>query len=239
MILFVFLILILCIAEQRPVTAGAGQFLPDYISKENTAPVKGIFVMLIVVSHAFQHIEPDGTLDLLYQAFRSHLGQAVVAMFLFYSGFGIMESIRKKGYDYIRSIPSRRFANVFCRFCLILFLYLILQYAFFRRSFPLKHILLAFTGWTSLGNSNWYMFVIFLCYWLVFISYLPMKRAGSRWIPAGTVILTVLSVVSVAAMIKAGAASWYYNTMILFAAGCWWSLLQERIKRLILHSDFT
>ena len=170
MILFVFLILILCIAEQRPVTAGAGQFLPDYISKENTAPVKGIFVMLIVVSHAFQHIEPDGTLDLLYQAFRSHLGQAVVAMFLFYSGFGIMESIRKKGYDYIRSIPSRRFANVFCRFCLILFLYLILQYAFFRRSFPLKHILLAFTGWTSLGNSNWYMFVIFLCYWLVFIS---------------------------------------------------------------------
>ncbi|MDY3811676.1 hypothetical protein [Eubacterium sp.] len=59
--------------------------------------INGIFTMLILVSHASMYMDYGGVwIDDAYGEFRSYLGQFVVAPFLFYSGFGIMESIAKK-----------------------------------------------------------------------------------------------------------------------------------------------
>ena len=40
--------------------------------------------------------------------FITKLEQLMVTMFLFYSGYGVMESIKRKGDDYIKSFPKKR-----------------------------------------------------------------------------------------------------------------------------------
>ena len=46
---------------------------------------------------------------------------------------------------------------------------------FLKIHFDWKTILLSFTGWVGIGNSNWYMFDIFVLYILLFVSFYFLK----------------------------------------------------------------
>lgn len=90
----IFFVLILLLIVCRGATAAApGEFARDYISKEKANVVKGIFVLLVLFSHASQYMNLSGPYDEPYRAFCGHLNQMVVVMFFFYSGYGIMESL--------------------------------------------------------------------------------------------------------------------------------------------------
>lgn len=94
MIFFV-LILLLLIFNKTEISK-PGEFNKDYISPDGTLAIKGIFVALILLSHGKGYIELGGIYDEPYIALQNHLNQMVVAMFLFYSGYGMMESMKKK-----------------------------------------------------------------------------------------------------------------------------------------------
>ena len=78
----------------------------DYLDKESTNNIKGIFAIMILLSHFRGYVNIDPTS--LYDRFISLIGQLMVAMFLFYSGYGIMESIKNKK-DYMKSFLKNRF----------------------------------------------------------------------------------------------------------------------------------
>lgn len=81
-----------------------------------------------------------------------------------------MESIFKKGQAYVESFPRRRLLPTLLNFDVAVAAFLLLNVVL-----GIKHskhdIILAFTGWTSLGNSNWYIFVILLCYLCTYIGF--------------------------------------------------------------------
>lgn len=111
MILFYFLLFLLVIARLRFSRQG---FYADYLSFDTTNAIKGIFIALVFIKHVTpyilnsEYVFDDSLLNLFFLYIDSQVGQWIVAMFLFYSGYGIMESIRKKGIAYIRSIPRKR-----------------------------------------------------------------------------------------------------------------------------------
>lgn len=237
MIFFVLILLLLIFngAEFAP----PNEFARDYISKDKTSAIKGIFVVLILFSHGKQYMALGGVYDDPYLALQGHLGQMVVAMFLFYSGYGLMESIKRKGYDYVRSIPLKRFPSVLLNFDIAIVLYLILG-MFLGKVFGIKTILLAFIGWESVGNSNWYMFAIFALYILTFFAFLCKKFI--RWKHVDLVciaILTVLTVALVYAEMKLGQPSYWYNTLILFVLGFYYSYFKNTIEKLVMKNDIT
>lgn len=84
----------------------------DYIDYDGIQPIKGIFILLVFMSHFVQYVELDGIWDLPYFQIRRYLGQLIVVPFLFYSGYGIAESIRKKGSGYINRMPVSRILKV-------------------------------------------------------------------------------------------------------------------------------
>ena len=88
------------------------EFNKDYISKDGTVAIKGIFVFLIFLGHAMTYIDATGTFDLPYVKIQRYLDQMVVSMFFFYSGFGIMEQIKHRGGAYIGTIPKKRFPQL-------------------------------------------------------------------------------------------------------------------------------
>ena len=58
--------------------------------------VNGIFVALILFSHFSQYINEWIKIDsLIFSIYSELLGECVVATFLFYSGYGLMEQIKK------------------------------------------------------------------------------------------------------------------------------------------------
>lgn len=238
MIFFVLVILMLSLQQAK--VAEMGQFHRDYLSPQTTTAVNGIFTLVVFLRHIQQYFKLEGTWDILYKIVDSHLGQMVVATFLFYSGYGIMESIRKKGFPYIRELPAKRFLRVLVNFVLAVLLFVLVQFVFRQQTFPIKQILLSFVAWASVGNSNWYIFVTLVLYLLLFVSFYPLRWwTGKGAFYVGAAMFTALTMLFVYSQIKLGRPPYTYNTAILFPCGCWWSLLRKRFENVIFYNSNT
>lgn len=235
----IFFVLILLLIMARTIEIAApGQYNREYMSRDMTAQIKGIFVILVLLGHAVTYIQTKGAVDDLYMQLKRHLHQMVVVMFFFYSGYGMMKSILNKKFDYVRGIPARRFLPVFVNFVIAVLLFVLVN-LMLGKIFPLSTIFWSFIGWSSVGNSNWYMFVVFVIYILMFVSFYLL-----RWFkkPAAvymcTALFTVLTVIFVFWEIRTGLPSWWYDTAFLMPAGCWFALLQKPIETVMMKNDY-
>ncbi|MDE5670407.1 MAG: hypothetical protein K2I14_02950, partial [Eubacterium sp.] len=153
MLLFLFAVFFVVMINNQ--TKGSNAFFKDYSSPAQTTAINGIFVLLVFLSHAAQYVKLNGVMDKPYDLLKTFLGQLVVVTFLFFSGYGMMESICKKGKAYVKNIPGGRLFKVWYHFAIAVLFYIILNLSL-GRSYSVKTTLLAFTGWSSISNSNWY-----------------------------------------------------------------------------------
>ncbi len=236
MILFVLILGMILV--RGAVIADSHSFSKDYMSIAGTNLIKGVFVLLVLLGHAVTYVKMGGALDETYITLKEHLHQMVVSVFFFYSGYGMMKSILKKGYGYIKQIPLKRFLILLLNFDIAVCLYLIVG-VIMGQKFTLNTILFSLIGWKSVGNSNWYMFAIFGLYILMFFSFILLRWFGKKgFIYVGTVIFTILTMLFVLWEIRMGLPNWYYNTMILMPAGCWFALLQKPVEKVVMRNDY-
>ena len=188
--------------------------------------------MLIFLSHFCSYIDTS-TLPYFsgYLRLRTFLGQMVVAPFLFFSGYGVMEQVQKKKISYINAMPKKRIFKTWLHFALAVILYFGLS-VYLQKNYTLKTIILAFTGWTSLGNSNWYMFAILLMYLNIYVSCKYFKE-NKVWVSCFILTTFYLFVVR---FFQDG--SWWYNTIMCFPAGVFISYYKNEICRLLDHKYF-
>lgn len=237
MLWFVIILLLILFSDMK--VAPAGGFLDDYMAKKQNNCIKGIFIILIIFSHYSGYFTLEGPMDLYYGAVRDHINQGVVAMFFTYSGYGMMESIKRKGFPYVKAIPGQRLLKVWFNFAVAVVVFLIIA-VIFHKSYPVQNIILSFTGYSNVGNSSWYMFAIFVLYILTFLAFLvlaPLPGKGGWYL--GTVLLTILTVAVVYWQIYMERPMYAFDTMILFPFGFWYSLLREKIEKIVQHSDIT
>ena len=92
---FLIVALILCCLWKVKISKG---FNFEYLSQDVSNSIKGIFAIIILFSHIRGYItlSPNNIFDTSFNTIISYIGQLMVAIFLFYSGYGIMESIKKK-----------------------------------------------------------------------------------------------------------------------------------------------
>lgn len=209
-----------------------GKFHYDYSSQKQTSIINGLFTLLIFFSHASQYISLGGSLDDAYLSFRTYMGQLVVASFLFFSGFGIMESISKKGNDYVKSIPSKRLFRVWYHFAFAIILFLAVA-IIFNTKYSAKRILLSFIGYMSIGNSNWYMFVTFAMYIIIYISFMIGKKHKA----IGLTLVFALSVGFAVFESKIGLHETFYNTLFCLPFGMLFSVIKPYFDRFVMKND--
>lgn len=144
-------------------------FHKDYISLDGTNAIKGIFAVLILYSHMRQYFTlTDTFVNNSYNAVLNYIGQMMVTMYLFYSGYGLMESQRKKT-DYRKNFPKNRLFKILIHFDIAVILYIILQFILGKQYSVLEYMG-SLIGWTSVGNSNWFIFVILALYVVFYLS---------------------------------------------------------------------
>ena len=193
--------------------------------------IKGFFILLVFLSHIQPYISQSGYvfkgLDKIFLPFFNiALGQNIVCMFLFYSGYGIQRQIQKKGEEYVRTIPKHRLLNTLLNFDIAVLAFLILAIVLKTQLSPAK-IVLAFTGWDSIGNSNWYIFDIIILYGLTYLSQTFARKPQSQWI--------VFSILALAFTIFMYCVKqiWWWDTILCYWAGVTIAFFHDRIFGLL------
>lgn len=216
----------------RPVLSG---FNENYLAIDRTNCIKGIFILMVFLSHSRNYLSklPEYTADPLnsiYDVIQNHLGQGIVVMFLFYSGYGVMESIIKKGSDYINAFPKQRFAKTLFHFDIAVMLFVIVDLCLGTlKNYSILQVLLSFTGWESVGNSNWYIFAILILYLITYFAFKIFKNKTSKavW------LVTVLTVVYIAVLALAGKDAWWFDTVLLYPLGMWYSVGKDKVETFV------
>lgn len=168
-----------------------------YLEKERCNAIKGIFIVVVFFRHVSSYLlkigfEPKGFLDKSFFLVDNLIGQLLVAMFLFYSGYGVMRSISIKGSGYLMSFPRKRLFTTLLNFDVAVCCFLFIDFIF---NIPLSayQIGFSFIAWESVGNSNWYIFVILLCYFITYVSYMIVKIWGGAYLCSCTWDVTVFN----------------------------------------------
>lgn len=207
-------------------------FNQDYLSKDKTNSIKGIFILLIVLSHALPDIRGSGygfdsLGDNLFVSCLSRLSQLLVVMFLFYSGYGVSESFKRKGKEYVHTFLQKRILTTLLNFDVAVLVFIVLG-LFLSSTLTVKQCVLSLTGWESVGNSNWYIFVILLCYLMTYlVMRLPISKSGNR-----VILLFAMSLGSIL-LLACFKEDWWYNTLLCYPLGFMYSSLKEPVESFI------
>lgn len=204
---------------------------PDYIGKPQTESVKGIFTVLILFSHMRGYIVGGGNMqyNCVFNAVMLALGQMVVVMFLFYSGYGVTESLKRNRREYTRTFIRKRFLKVWLMFAAAVSLYLTLSLILGIKYTPRQYAL-CWIGYESIGNSNWFVFDILVLY---LATYAGMKLSDRMKTGLGTAAATTcgLAFCIIACLIAAGKQAYWFDTIMAYPAGMLYSLGKEKIER--------
>lgn len=196
----------------------------EHLCKDQTCAINGFFVLLVFLRHTVDYI-PMGPWDGIFAQINKELDQLIVVPFLFYSGYGIMRSILAKGKAYVTGIPKNRIFKVWYHFAIAVALYWIVSLLLQKNYAPLR-VALSFTGWDSIGNSNWYIFATLWMYaftWLAF-TLLPNKHG----LAAG---LTVALSVGYILVLQNHKGIWWYDTALVYPAGLLYGLYGEKLEK--------
>ncbi len=219
------------------ITARPKKYNENYLDKKNTDAIKGIFLVFVFISHFILYKIPlqNNWVDSVGVKFITKLEQLMVTMFLFYSGYGVMESIKRKGDDYIKTFPKKRILTTLINFDIAVLIYMFASRYFVTHTVfsieSLKKIVLALIGWDGFQNSNWYIFSILVLYTITYLSAKAFKNKHERVISIfiGTFLFTLL-------MSRFKPVYWY-NTAFCFVFGTVFSTYKEEIEKWLLGKE--
>ncbi len=229
MVFFLAALLILCLIG---IKIKVREGFEDYMSPQKTGSIKGIFVIIVLFSHVRQYITLSTEwYDKPFTDFMLFLGQLMVVMFLFCSGYGVLLGLSKKE-GYVKTLISKRSLKVLLHYDIAILIFWLLGLAL-GKNYSIKKLLLSFIGLDAVGNSVWFIFVILILYILTWISF---RFVGKRII-TGTVITTVLSTATVILLVYLKKNEyWWYDTLLCYPLGMWYAIAKPHIDKALLPS---
>ena len=203
----------------------------SYNSVSQTQAIKGFFVITIFFSHFCSYVQLDAWYDDVMRKYCRHLGQLMVAPFFFYSGYGIFESVKKKGAAYIKTFPKRRILKTLLHFDFAVLLFFLLDF-FMGESISWSAFLLSLVAWESIGNSNWFVFAILCAYVFAYVGLWVFKGEMKR----ALLFITMMSFLFIF-FVRQFKAEYWVNTILALPLGCSLSLFKEKFEK-IVHRHF-
>lgn len=218
-------------------------FHEDYICLEATNSIKGIFAVIVLLSHIRNYITLDSSFENhSYIIILNYVGQLMVALYLFYSGYGIMESFKKKK-NYGETFLKNRILKTLIHFDIAVVFYILFQFCIGNKydySFYFKSLI----GWESVGNSNWFIFDIIMLYFIVFLSYRLFKNISNKHQVftrenqkkhhiSFLIIVFAQCICLCFLLLLTKKGSWWINTIMTFPLGIFYSIYRTQVEKLL------
>lgn len=230
MILFYLAILVLALWRCEIIKdQSSNELFNGALNRTRTDAIKGIFILVVFCRHIFPYIAQQtddfNYLDQLYITADGMVRQLLVVMFLFYSGYGVAESISDKGATYVNSMPRKRILTTFLNFSVAVMFFIALA-LILGHELTIKQCMLSLVGWKSVGNSNWYIFCILVLYGFTYVSY---KLFTGRSKPLFA--LSFLSIVYIF-VIPVFRGSYWVDTTFAYVTGVAFSTYKDKIEQI-------
>ena len=164
---------------------GFNSFFYEYLYLDNCNSVRGIFVWMIFFRHYSEYYSKN--INKISIKIDNSFGQNIVSMFLFYSGYGINESFKKKGCNYFKTLPIKSLI-IFIKSEIIIFIFLC-NNLLLGKKITLNNYFNAIIFKDSIGNSYWFSFTIIMLYIYAFFSFIFIKK---RFNLIGIIIISII-----------------------------------------------
>lgn len=196
-----------------------------YLSHERTCCINGVFIWLVFVCHLNHYPTTFLGVEQRINAEICQLGQLVVTTFFTYTGYGLMSSLKRKGSDYARSLLFHRFPRVLITFGCMVLLYWLIE-TMMGRHYSLAHVLISLTGFRTLENSGWFIFITLLAYIEIAVSYLLFHKWGN------TVVVLIVTLVMCSFM-PFFESSVMNDTVLCVPAGMFLCIYKDQLQSII------
>lgn len=237
MIVVFLLLLSLCVFNVKRQPDGIES--QAFISQQTMMPWKGVFICWIFLSHLMGDWNyPLNDLDKAFNVVNNWFGQIVVALFLFLSGYGVMYSLDKKE-RYLKTFLGKRVFITWLNFLLVVVIYLIVQSVLGVTYQPI-HVLKAFIGLESVGNSNWYIFCILYLYVSTYMSFylathiLKKKKAQYCLGTLGVFMLVVVYIVIFRYILQS--ITVWYDSIFCYLFGMLFYFVSEKAYKFVIST---
>lgn len=202
----------------------------SFFDKHSTNVIKGFFILMIVLLHLLENFSYDGFLSgPLNTIVWKVVGQLVVSMFFFISGYGIIISVQSKP-KYGKTILTNRFLRILLYTAVSLIPFIIYTLVSGKYSYSVGRYLSAFIGLKGIGNAHWFIFAILFCYLTCGLTYLFNFKKNI--IPTILVTITVVVYIVIACFVIKEHNRWW-DTIISFPLGMFAGLFRDKINNLL------
>ena len=202
---------------------------------ENTNSIKGIFVWMIFFRHFTEYLKPSSIQKQKSILIDNSFKQNIVSLFLFYSGYGILESFKKRGNTYIKTLPIKS-AIILIKSEIILFIFLCNNISLGIKT-SLINYLQAVIFRKSIGNSYWFSFTIIILYIHAFFAFFFIKKQS--FIIIGIFLISIICFLHIYFVY-----TFYHpkqiisvDTVICFVIGFYYSFIKLYIDKIIMKND--
>ena len=228
-----FWVLILVVFPKAKINLSA--YNENYLDREQTTAIRGIFAVLILFSHLRSYIDLSTTrCDILFDSIMTSLGQLIVVMFLFYSGYGIFCSYVKKS-NYTKGFPKNRIVKTLLHYDLAVFLFLILDFALGIKYESIDYVF-CWIGWRTIGHSKWFVFDILALYIVTWIAFMLIDivklKNREKWLIGMTFTGAVL-LIAFLYVAKMDDGSFWYDTIMVYPVGMLFANYKNRIDQFL------
>ena len=143
-------------------------------SKDTFQALKGYLAVCVLIHHVHQFNGLLADTSLNYPLLL--LGHWAVVLFMFMSGFGLYESYKTKGREYIKKFPRNRILTFFIMYVFFVVIYTIYELATGGKITPLL-MLETFTYGNTVISFGWYLQLSLLLYIIFFLAFIiPSKK---------------------------------------------------------------
>jgi len=228
--IFFFILIILSINDMN--VNGLNKFNQDYMDLKYTNSLRGIFVWLIILSH---HNSYYKNYHYLYTKIIYCLNQKIVSLFLFYSGYGIFESLKAKGTNYAKTLPKKALI-LYIKFLIIIFLFF-LSNLLLNLKYNIIRYLLSMIFISDIGNSNWFAFTIIIFYIYSYISFIYIKSINRHFL--GVININIIIIIHIYFIYNFFYPKKMYaiDNSLCFVLGFYYSLLKKYFDRILMKND--
>lgn len=155
-------------------TAPAGQFHEDANSSKSDLPLRGFFMLLIVLHHLSQQLNHPGAMKLLWG-----IGILCVSFFFYLSGYGLMKNYLHKE-NYFHAFFRRRYSKLLLPFFLCNLIYLCVNMLSGISYSPVR-LIRCLVGLELVNTHAWFILTIALYYLAFFLIFRFVKKRPAQY----------------------------------------------------------
>ena len=195
----------------------------DYLSLESCNSFRGIFALVVV----FHHLAQRTSGGVLFHLF-SYVGYLAVAVFFFYSGYGLMKK-HMSSPQYYEKFLLNRIPSILLPYLVITAVYW-LYYAGTGKVYSAKQMMISsFLKGSPIVLFSWYIIAILLSYIAFWLLMMLFKKRYDLMVMSAC----FLNLLYILFCRRLGYGSYWYNTAFAFCVGMFWAHKESDILKLL------